>query len=442
MDRPIRHAVWALSLLTAAFSAPVSADYAGADGYGHPAQATVEGNPDGYTYDTSADETDDLTNYVIVETEDGETEEVDGQTVIVVQEPEPLAVTAEAPPAPKTVVVAPTVCANGIWVDGYWGYAGGQYVWIDGHCVVERVGYVFVQPRWDFYSNVWWFVPGYYRPCGVYVGFGYYRPWQWYPPYYHPYYRTRYPVPVYRNAPYRATGVRAVPASRRATVPTVARPGRVPTPRIGSSPTRTATVIRSPTASPIRTGTVRSVRSSSIRTSAVTRPPSRDSAGRAMGVRPVARSSASAGRAQPVIRTSPTRTAPAARPASSTRPSVTRTGPVTRSVNGRTPANTAPRVATPPRAVVSQPRTSPARTGAAPRAATPSPRSRGWTARSGSSRTGTVGRSSTAPSSRGGMFGRSGSSRPSWGGASRGFSGPSSRGFGGARSAPAARGGR
>ncbi|MFZ1866841.1 MAG: hypothetical protein WAU39_21645, partial [Polyangiales bacterium] len=222
----VRYAASVASLLSLVMSVPAAADYAGADGYDH--GAGVDGSSDGYERGSDAVDADDLTNYVIIDAENGTTEQVDGETVIVVQEPEPIAATTEAPPPPRTVVVEQptTLCPNGIWVDGYWGYASGQYVWIDGHCVVERVNYVFVQPRWDFYSNVWWFVPGYYRPCGVYVGFGYYRPWQWYPPYYHPYYRTRYPVPVYRPAPRRPTTVRAAPVGRRTHVVPATRPGR------------------------------------------------------------------------------------------------------------------------------------------------------------------------------------------------------------------------
>ena len=130
-----------------------------------------------------ASETDDPATYVIIEAESGTTEQVGGETVIVVQEPDPIAATEAAPPPPRTVVEEQPIarCPEGIWVDGYWSYGDGQYLWVDGHCVVERVNYVFVQPRWDYYSSVWWFVPGYYRPFGVYVGFGYYRPWHWFP---------------------------------------------------------------------------------------------------------------------------------------------------------------------------------------------------------------------------------------------------------------------
>jgi hypothetical protein len=112
---------------------------------------------------------------------------------------------------------------------------------VDGHCVVVRVNYVFVHPRWDLYAGLWWFVPGYYRPYGVYVGFGYYRPWYWYPPFYHPYYPARRPVPVYRAAPRRPTT--AYPTPRRPSRAVSARPAPRPATR---APQRTTVVYRPP----------------------------------------------------------------------------------------------------------------------------------------------------------------------------------------------------
>ena len=266
MDSLIRFI--SLFALGAAFAvtAPAAADYDGPDGYGGSTGYGFDVPHDGYQREGQTGATPDATTYVVIEAEDGTTEVVDGETVIVVQEPEPLAATEQAPPAPQTVVVVqPEVqCPGAIWVDGYWAYSNGDYVWVDGHCVVERVNYVFVQPRWDYYSNVWWFVPGYYRPWGVYVGFGYYRPWHWYPPYYHSYYRTRHPVPVNRGVPYRPTTVRARPPAVRSSRGIVRPTGSVG--RAHTGPTRTQPVTRAPSR---RTGTV--TRAPSTRTGTVTR---------------------------------------------------------------------------------------------------------------------------------------------------------------------------
>ncbi|MBW2404436.1 MAG: hypothetical protein JRF42_11685 [Deltaproteobacteria bacterium] len=206
-------AVCAMSVATIA-TVPAGADYQGLDGY-CPTYG-FETSHDGYPRAGQESEAAGATTYVIIEAESGTSQQIDGETVIVVQEPTPTAATAAAPPPPQTVVVEQSVvrCVEGIWVDPYW--------WVEGHCVVERVNYVFVQPRWDYYSSVWWFVPGYYRPYGVYVGFGYYRPWHWYPPYHHPYYRTRHPVPVHRAVPRRPPTVRTTPVPRRGVL---SRPG-------------------------------------------------------------------------------------------------------------------------------------------------------------------------------------------------------------------------
>jgi hypothetical protein len=232
-------AFFALSIVTA-FAAAAAADTEGADGYGTTGTTyELEVSHDGYyAQEGEASQTDAPTTYVIVESEEGTTEQVDGETVLVVQEPQPIAATQHAPPPPRTVVAEAQIpaCPSGIWVDGYWYYRNGQYVWVDGHCVVERVNYVFVHPRWDFYGSVWWFVPGYYRPCGVYVGFGYFRPWFWFPPYYHPYYPAHRPVPVHRSVPRRATSVHPTPARS--------------TPSRGASLTRTPSVTRAPTGQP------------------------------------------------------------------------------------------------------------------------------------------------------------------------------------------------
>jgi hypothetical protein len=394
-----------LFALGAAFAvtAPAAADHQGADGYVGSTGYGFDVPHDGYQREGQTGATPDATTYVVIEAEGGTTEVVDGETVIVVQEPEPLAATEQAPPAPQTVVVVqPEVqCPGAIWVDGYWAYSNGDYVWVDGHCVVERVNYVFVQPRWDYYSNVWWFVPGYYRPWGVYVGFGYYRPWHWYPPYYHSYYRSRHPVPVNRGVPYRPTTVRARPPAVRSSRGIVRPTGSVG--RAHTGPTRTQPVTRAPSR---RTGTV--ARAPSTRTGTMTR------------------TGPSTSRIDSVnrVRTTPARTTVVHRPPSST----AATSAVGRSGGGPTLTRSVPRSSA-NNAIVSQPRVSPSRTSSVQRP------------RSNTSRGAGVSRPSSPrprPSS-GWSRPSSGSSRPSMG-RSGGFGRPSSGGSGGARSVPTARG--
>ncbi|NNE17009.1 MAG: BcpO-related WXXGXW repeat protein [Myxococcales bacterium] len=411
-----------------ALTAPAAADYDGADGYGQPAGDGFGVSHDGYQREGQTGATPDATTYVVIESADGTTEVVDGETVIVVQEPEPLAATEQAPPAPQTVVVVqPEVqCPGAIWVDGHWAYSNGDYVWVDGHCVVERVNYVFVQPRWDFYSNVWWFVPGYYRPWGVYVGFGYYRPWHWFPPHRHAFYRTRHPVPVHRGVPYRRTTVRARPPAVRSSRGVVRPTGAVG--RARTSPTRTQTVARAPSR---RAGTV--TRAPSRRAGTVTRAPSTRT-GTVTRTRPATSRVDSVNR----VRTTPSRTTVVHRPPGSATSARAvgraRGGPALTSSVPRSRANTA---------AVGRPRVSSSRTSSVVRrpASTTSPAkvNRPVSRRPSSSRASSFQGSRTRPTWGGGSSRTSsGWSRPSTGrGGSVGR--PSSGGFSRVRSVPTAR---
>ncbi len=411
MDLLVRlTAMFALSVATVA-AIPVAADYEGPDGYGRAAAHELDVSHDGYVREGQRSEAADPTTYVIIEAESGTTEEVDGETVIVVQEPEPVAATEAAPPPLRVDVVEQPVvrCSEGIWVDGYWAYSDGEYLWVDGHCVVERVNYVFVHPRWDYYASVWWFVPGYYRPCGVYVGFGYYRPWHWYPPYHHPYYRTRHPVPVHRGVPRRPTTVRTTPVPRTPSRGVLSRPGY--------RPGRTTTVERRPPSTYGRTPTVGRIGGAPTRTGTVSRvPPRTSTVTRAPTVarKPVP----TVHRAPPATRSPLRRTASAGR----TTASPARTGSVSRPSSTSSSRDSAGRSSTGPT------RTSVAR------------RPSAGPSRGGSFGRSSVGRPSTSPS-RASSFGRPsfGASRSSVG-RSGGFSRPSSGSFGGSRSVSPARG--
>jgi len=402
----MRAGAWTASLIFAMLAMPAAADDAAPTGYatsGTDLDVSHTGYPGGAAV-TSTVTSEGGSNYIVIEVEDGVPQEVGGETVIVVQEPEPVAATEEAPPpVPRTVEVArPAVrCTNGIWVDGHWAYADGQYVWVDGHCVVERVDYVFVHPRWDFYANVWWFVPGYYRPCNVWVGYGYHRPYFWFPPYYRPYYRGYRPVPV-RRGPYRPTA-RPVPRPRHpgtvGRIPPTRRPVRSGAGTVSRVPTRTVGVSRAPT-----------------RSVGVTRAPS--------GTRPVTRSTTSRA---PVLRSSPSRATSIARSTPS-RTVTTRPGAVGRSSQGsRARLNT-----------VSRTPSSPGRSSTVSRSTSSRPRFGGFSRSNASrSRINTVGRS--GGSSRG-VFGRPSMSRPMPSMRTSGMSRPSSIGRGGARTAPISRG--
>lgn len=404
-----RFTVFAALVVTTAAALPAAAQYGPADGYGQEAAThELEVSHDGYAREGQPSVTADPTTYVVIEAETGTTEQVDGETVIVVQEPQPVAATAQAPPVAKNVIIVeqPEVrCQGGIWVDGYWGYSNGDYVWVDGHCVVERTNYVFVHPRWDFYANVWWFVPGYYRPCGVWVGFGYHRPWHWYPPHHGPYYRGHRPVPVHRGVPRRPTTVHPTRVSRAPS-----RPSRGVVARPTTRPTRTTGVQR-----PLPPGYRRV-----------------DTVSRA----PTVQRAPSVTRTPNVSRT----------PTVSREPSATRTATISRGSSTPVLTRTVPRSPSTSRAVITRPgsgSSGSARTGAVRRPSASGSRAVGVTRpSSGVSRASSVSRPSFG-GSRGGGFKRPsmGSSRSSFGGfGGGGFKRPTSGGFGGNRAAPVTRG--
>ena len=449
-------------MLVTALSVSAAADYEGASGYDSSTSTStyeLEVSHDGYprggeTPGSEAEAATEPPSYVVIEVQEGAPQEVEGETVIVVQEPEPIAASEVAPPPPRVVAVDKPVvrCSDGIWVDGYWTYGDGQYLWVEGHCVVERVNYVFVHPRWDFYSSVWWFVPGYYRPCGVWVGYGYYRPHYWFPPYHRPYYRGYRGVPVHRGVPRRPTVRGVTPTNRVRTVGRRTPGGYGRTPTVNRAPTRTVTVDRTPT----RTGAVNRVpptrgptvnRVPPTRTGAVNRvrPTRGPTVNRAPPTRTGAVNRVPATRGPTVNRAPPTRTGAVTRLPPTRGPAVHRTG------RGPTLTSTVPRS---PSGVVSQPRVNPTRTtsvsrSAAPRRPSSGPRLGGFSSRPSTSpsRTGTVQRPASSRPSSSGIFGRSRtapsrpsmSPRPSFG-RSGGFARPSSGGFGGARSVPTARG--
>jgi hypothetical protein len=403
-------ALFACSLVTA-LALPAAADYEGPDGYGATTTHEHEVSHDGYPREGETSEASDPTTYVVIEADEGDTEQVDGETVIVIQEPEPIAATEHAPPPPQTVTVEQAVvqCPGAIWVDGYWYYSNGQYLWVDGHCVVERVNYIFVQPRWDYYANIWWFVPGYYCPWGVYVGFGYYRPWHWYPPYYRPYHRAYRPVPVHRSVPRRPTSVRTAPAARVPSRGVLTRPGY---PSAG----RTTTVERKPPGTYGRTGTVGRVGATPTRSSTVTR--GRPTPERSTVVyRPPASTTRTPTVGRPTLTSTVPRSPSGSGVVSQPRVNPTRTGNVYRPPSRSTSTGS-----------VTRPAVSPSRTGSVGRPRTSGSRSGGIGGRSSSSpsRSNTA-RSPSSGSSRGSGFGGGGFSRPSGG-------------FGGSRSAPAPRG--
>jgi hypothetical protein len=57
---------------------------------------------------------------------------------------------ATAPPPPRYEVV-PAPRPGYVWAPGYWHWDGHRHNWMAGHWETQRVGYRYVQPRWERY---------------------------------------------------------------------------------------------------------------------------------------------------------------------------------------------------------------------------------------------------------------------------------------------------
>lgn len=60
------------------------------------------------------------------------------------------------PPAVRYEAV-PAARPGYVWAPGYWDWRGNRHVWVRGHYVRERPGYVYYAPRWS-YSNGGWYL--------------------------------------------------------------------------------------------------------------------------------------------------------------------------------------------------------------------------------------------------------------------------------------------
>jgi hypothetical protein len=59
-----------------------------------------------------------------------------------------------APPPPRYEVV-PASRVGVVWVPGYWEWRGRRHVWIAGHHVRHRPGYVYAPARWIEHDGRW-----------------------------------------------------------------------------------------------------------------------------------------------------------------------------------------------------------------------------------------------------------------------------------------------
>ena len=64
----------------------------------------------------------------------------------------------QTPPPALQVETVPAPVTGQVWIPGAYEYKDGQYVWMSGHYVPERPGYVYVAPRYEggkYYVSRW-----------------------------------------------------------------------------------------------------------------------------------------------------------------------------------------------------------------------------------------------------------------------------------------------
>jgi hypothetical protein len=59
------------------------------------------------------------------------------------------------PPAPRYEVVGVAPYPGAIWINGFWGWNGGRYVWNRGYWHAPRPGYQWVPHRWVPQGGAW-----------------------------------------------------------------------------------------------------------------------------------------------------------------------------------------------------------------------------------------------------------------------------------------------
>jgi hypothetical protein len=60
------------------------------------------------------------------------------------------------PPAVRYEAI-PAARVGYVWAPGYWDWRGSRHVWIRGHWVRERPGYVYYAPEWRYHEGRWRF---------------------------------------------------------------------------------------------------------------------------------------------------------------------------------------------------------------------------------------------------------------------------------------------
>jgi len=73
-------------------------------------------------------------------------------------------VVSEAPPALRQEVIGIAPTTSHVWIQGYWSYRNGHYVWVPGHWEVRpRLNAVWITGHWDHTSRGWAWFPGHWE---------------------------------------------------------------------------------------------------------------------------------------------------------------------------------------------------------------------------------------------------------------------------------------
>lgn len=68
------------------------------------------------------------------------------------------------PPAVRVETFGPAPGPDYVWINGYWGYRGGGYVWTPGRYERRpRRRSVWVEGRWERHGNRWAYRQGHWR---------------------------------------------------------------------------------------------------------------------------------------------------------------------------------------------------------------------------------------------------------------------------------------
>src|SRR4051812_47500987 len=78
--------------------------------------------------------------------------------------PGEVVVVQTAPPAPRTEVIGVAPSPGHVWIQGYWAYRHGRYVWVPGHYELRpRTTATWVPGHWNHTYRGWVWTAGHWE---------------------------------------------------------------------------------------------------------------------------------------------------------------------------------------------------------------------------------------------------------------------------------------